>query len=153
MEPDDLSALLLDDSEWPGSRQPAAPISRPSPLQAERALIGAVLNTPELFDAAKQLNSGDFSHRLRGDIWDSLRWLRAKGRAIDPVLVASKLEAYGLAVPKPHLHWHTALGALLDDGTAICGDPDLARAYAAVILEAAAERRRKGQKPPERDVA
>lgn len=151
--PDDFSALLLDDSEWPQSSQPAAPISRPTPLQAERALIGAVLNTPELFDAAKQLTSADFSHRLRGDIWDSLRWLRAKGRQIDPVLVAKKLEAYGLAVPKPHTHWHAALGALLDDGTAICGDPDLARAYAAVILEAAAERRRSGQKLPDREVA
>ena len=151
---EDTSDFLLDDSQWPEPKPgKSAPLSRPSSLKAERALIGAAMLWPDLFESVRQIQSTDFSHPLRGDIWDSIRWLRAKSRAVDPVLLAHKLEGYGLAVPKPHAHWHAALGALLDDATSIAGDADLMRAYAAVVLEEAAERRRSGQKRKERDVA
>lgn len=147
------SEFLLDDAAWPEPAGKRVPLSRPSVLKAERALIGAAMLWPDLFDVARQLNSNDFASRIRGDIWDSIRWLRAKHREVDPVLLAHKLEAYGLAVPKPHAHWHAALGSLLDDATAIAGDQDLMRAYAAIVLEEAAERRRAGIKTKERDIA
>lgn len=67
----------------------------PHSLEAERAVLGAVLVNPEMFFEARVLTPGDFHRVGHGCIWDALRRLVAKNAVIDYLTLKHELEAAG----------------------------------------------------------
>jgi replicative DNA helicase len=67
--------------------------ARPPPhdLEAERAVLGALLLDAEAFTAIVELSPGDFYHPGHGLIFETLRDLRARGATTDVVTIAAEL--------------------------------------------------------------
>ncbi len=67
----------------------------PNDEHAERAVIGAVLISPDLFALAGDLAPDDFYRRSHAAIWSAIQALAAKGSPLDAVTVANELRSIG----------------------------------------------------------
>lgn len=63
--------------------------------KAEQALLGAVLQMPELYAAAHDVQPGDFYYLWHAYVWHAFDTIAARGEPIDPVMVATELEKAG----------------------------------------------------------
>lgn len=69
----------------------------PHDLTAERAVLGAVLLAPDVYDVAEGLGlkAGMFFRVEHGFVWEAFSRLRAAGQTVDTVTLRSVLEAAG----------------------------------------------------------
>lgn len=67
----------------------------PYDLDAERAVLGAVLIDDRVLDKAR-LGSNDFYRGGHGTIWDAMRGLRASGMSVDLITLTDSLRASGV---------------------------------------------------------
>ncbi|MDR1533802.1 MAG: replicative DNA helicase [Planctomycetota bacterium] len=70
--------------------------ANPHNLEAEQALLGGLLLEPEQFDLVDgRITDEDFFIASHGMVFQAMRNLRKKGRALDPVLLRNELSAAG----------------------------------------------------------
>lgn len=113
----------------PGARVP------PHSLEAETALLGAMLLTPTATaEAVERVSVSDFYKPAHGHVFEAIARLWAEGTPADPVTVAEALKRVGLL---------DAIGgaATLIDLQANCPATTSAARYAAIVAEQAQLRR------------
>jgi replicative DNA helicase len=69
--------------------------SLPHSLEAERAILGAVLLAPQLFAHVAELPPGDFYHPAHVALFEAMRALDIVGKPIDPVSLPVQMETDG----------------------------------------------------------
>ena len=98
---------MLDDSARRSGEAAVSPLRTardlPHSLEAEQAVLGAILTDEAAFDqVAALLKSGDFYLLAHQHVFGACEELAKEARTIDPVLVQQRLDAKGLfgaAVP------------------------------------------------------
>jgi replicative DNA helicase len=123
-------------AEQEAPRRPESPVAAlksardlPHNLEAEQAVLGAILIDENAFDqVAALLKPGDFYLLPHQHVFDICTGLATEGKTIDPVLVTQRLDAKGFlgtAVPRD-LPWSLARGL---------GTATNASHYARVVLD------------------
>jgi len=104
----------------------------------ERALLGALIQTPSLILYADKVSPSHFVSSDRAAVLVLLREMSANRDPITALFVAHSMVK---RFPSPSgLTWHAAIGRLLDAGTELCGDPELVEACARRIKECSVSR-------------
>lgn len=109
----------------PLQRQAAAP---PHSIEAEQALLGAVMLSAEAFDlVASTTVTADFYDPMHGRIWDMVAQARSEGRAVTAALIRAQLgEDAALELqPGRTVGWYIA--QLMQEAVTIFMAPDYAR--------------------------
>lgn len=111
--------------------------------RAERALLGALLLVGESGLAhCERLRADDFRSPHRAAVLVAMRKLSFYGTPVDALTVVDELERGNVPPPPNVPGWGTAIAALLDHGTVGACDDDSISAYAQIVVDAAALRRR-----------
>jgi len=111
--------------------------------RAERALLGALLLTGESGLArCERLRPDDFRSPRGAAVLTAIRKLTFLGVTVDALTVVDELERGKVPPPPAGPGWGTAIAALLDHGTVGACDDDSIGAYAQIVVDAAALRRR-----------
>lgn len=111
--------------------------------RAERALLGALLLVGETgLERCARLRAEDFRSPHRGAVLTAMRKLVFLETPIDSLTVSDQLERGKLAPPPHEPGWGTAVASLLNHANVGAADDDSIRAYARIVAEASALRRR-----------
>ena len=112
----------------PNYDEPEA-MSPPHSIEAEQALIGGVLLSPDsLFTALEQVSSADFFTQRHRFIFASIERLSAAGTAIDAITVAEELSAADM------LHEVGGLPYLIELANSVAGTSNI-KSYASIVRE------------------
>lgn len=107
----------------------------PHSLEAERAVLGAVLVNPQALEDLADLGPDDLLLPAHRDILAAMRAIGASGRPVDVLLLTDELKARGVL---PRLEGGVAYLNDLANGTPVIGN---VRHYVAIVREKAIRRR------------
>jgi replicative DNA helicase len=105
----------------------------PRNLEAEQALLGSIIDTPEILDELATLRASHFFDPVHGRLFEAVKAKHQKQERVDAVVLATAFQAdEGLK----QIGGVSYLGALLNDAC----HPDVAPTYASIVSDFAARR-------------
>jgi replicative DNA helicase len=108
-------------------------VQAPRNLEAEQALLGAVIDTPSLIDDLPTLRPSHFYDPVHGRLFDAVKTKQQKLERVDAVILATAFEADEAL---KQIGGPSYLASLLNDAC----HPDTAQDYAKVVSDMAARR-------------
>lgn len=120
---------MFDTELQPPHYDEPAPMVLPHSIEAEQALIGGILLSPEaIYTALEQVSSADFFSQRHRAIFASIERLSAAGTAIDAITVAEELGAADM------LHEVGGLPYLIELASSVAGTANI-KSYAGIVRE------------------